>query len=123
MCGCITETDYKRAQGILERQLEHLRATREPIRSVPPTEMPGALIYGIDKAATKTPDDARAQELAGHTDAKGKPSQATLLADLALEVYKLGVSPDGRPFAYRAATPHVAIPLRSNKFHLVYVRS
>lgn len=47
-----------------------------------------------------------------------KPSQATELANMALRKYTLAVSPDGKPFAYTADSPHVALELRSKKFGL-----
>lgn len=47
---------------------------------------------------------------------KKQKSQATELVDLALRKYKLGVSPDGKPFAYTQDTPHVALALKSRKF-------
>ncbi len=53
-------------------------------------------------------------------DASGatKPNQATKLVDLALGKYGLGVTPDGRPFAFDEMTPHVVFDLKGNKLGL-----
>lgn len=45
-------------------------------------------------------------------------SQATELVELAQRRYKLGVSPDGKPFAYTDEVPHVALGLKGKKLGL-----
>ena len=53
------------------------------------------------------------------TGAKPKSgSQSTRLVNLALETYRLGVSPDGKPFGYRPSESHIALPLRGGKLGL-----
>lgn len=59
--GCITEADYQRVQELLDDRMVELCRTREPKRSVPLYEVPGAFEYGIEKAATKTEAEARAE--------------------------------------------------------------
>ena len=54
-------------------------------------------------------------------NARGKPkekSQATKLVEMALRDYDLGVSPDGKTFAYTQRSPHIALGLKSAKFGL-----
>ncbi len=46
------------------------------------------------------------------------PTQATKLVELALARYSLGVSPEGKPFAYKPQAPHVALPLKGSQFGL-----
>jgi P4 family phage/plasmid primase-like protien len=63
MVGCITENDYARAQQLINDRLVELRAhTNE---AVPPYEVPSLFHYGIDRAATKTAQQAR-EELGCH---------------------------------------------------------
>ncbi len=64
-----------------------------------------------------------AQTESGATDSGQKkkaqgPSQATKLVQLALARYRLGVSPEGKPFAYNPNAPHVALPLKGSQFGL-----
>ena len=116
--GCITEADYVRAREVLERQFEHLCATRAPIRQVPSVEFPAAIQFGIETAATKTEKHART-ELGDHQHAKSKErSQASRLVDIALEDYRLGISTDGKPFGYSPLSPHIALDLRGGKLGL-----
>lgn len=63
MLGCITEDNYQHAAELAHDRMVELRAeTGEP---VPPLEVPATFAWGIDKAATKSADDARA-ELGNH---------------------------------------------------------
>lgn len=57
--GCLSADDYAAAQDALERRMVELRA--ETGESVPQWEVPSALEYGIDVAATKTDAQARAE--------------------------------------------------------------
>ncbi|WP_158083997.1 bifunctional DNA primase/polymerase [Mycobacterium persicum] len=65
---------------------------------------------------------AAAQAVPARSHRNDKPevkrSQATLLVDLALERYKLGISTDGKPFGYSPTAPHVALDLRGGKLGL-----
>jgi hypothetical protein len=63
MLGCISETDWRRAQKLLGKRLSELRAATG--ETVPTFEIPGVFALGIKQASAKTDDQARA-ELGGH---------------------------------------------------------
>jgi putative DNA primase/helicase len=63
MLGCISETDWCRAQKLLGKRLSKLRAATG--ETVPAYEIPGVFTLGIKQASAKTDDQARA-ELGGH---------------------------------------------------------
>lgn len=118
--GCITEADYDAAATTLDTRMRELCETQEPVRYLPPAEVAAALEFGTDVAAGKTDAEARA-ELNWHihdTVADPKQSQASRLVALALQVYRLGIGPDGGPFGYRESEPHIALDLRGNKLGL-----
>jgi hypothetical protein len=54
----------------------------------------------------------------GDHQVSGDDNQATKLIALALAKYELGVSPEGKTFAYTDAAPHIALGLRSGKLGL-----
>lgn len=72
----------------------------------------------VTKWAAAQADPARSHRNDGNLKKPGKPNQATLLVDLALSHYKLGISPDGRPFAYRETEPHNVFDLKGDKLGL-----
>lgn len=45
-------------------------------------------------------------------------SQASRLVDIALELYQVGISTDGKPFGYSPLVPHIALDLRGGKLGL-----
>ena len=105
-------------QRRVSQTFRHLRATREPIKGVPIGEIECAWEFGEDTAATKTKTAAR-KELGDHKHATSADrSQASKLVDIALERYELGVTPEGKPFGYDPAIPHVVMDLNSRKFGL-----
>ena len=116
--GCISEADYSEAARRLDARLRELRAaTRE---AAPRSETVSAMYAGQVVAAAKTDEAARA-ELGNHDhDRKksGKRSQASVLVDIALADYRVGISTDGKPFGYSPAAPHVALDLRGGKLGL-----
>ena len=59
MLGCVSENDWRRAQKLLDKRLHHLRA--ETGHTVPKFEIPAAMRFGLDKASTKTEQQARAE--------------------------------------------------------------
>jgi hypothetical protein len=71
--GCISETDWREAQILLDKRLRQLRnATGE---KTPRREVPGAFRFGIDKAATKTDEQARA-ELGDHAHSSAESNDS-----------------------------------------------
>jgi Bifunctional DNA primase/polymerase, N-terminal len=72
----------------------------------------------VAKWAAAQADGGRAHRNDGNLKKPGRPNQATLLVDLALGRYKLGISPDGRTFAYREALPHIVFDLKGDKLGL-----
>lgn len=120
--GCITEADYQHGYDALVNRFVALRAATG--ETVPPGEIARGYAYGVEKAAAKS-DKGAHRELGRHVHGNanagqqgGKKSQATLLVDLALHEYSLGISPDGKPFAFASSVPHVALDLRGNKLGL-----
>ncbi len=63
MLGCISESDWGRAQKLLGKRLSNLRAATG--ETVPQLEIPGVFKLGIERASAKTEDQARA-ELGDH---------------------------------------------------------
>lgn len=57
--GCLSAADYATARTMLEQRMVQLRA--ETGETVPPWEVPSAFEYGVDVAATKTDEQARAE--------------------------------------------------------------
>ncbi|WP_142393943.1 hypothetical protein [Mycobacterium kansasii] len=103
--GCITADDFEHAKTVLNKTFVHLLATRQPIRQLGTGEVLDALTFGVAKAATKTKAQARA-ELGDHEhDQPAKRSQATVLVDLAKELYRFGVTDEGKAFFYKRRQP------------------
>lgn len=93
MLGCITEDDYHRAADLAHDRMLELRAeTGEP---VPPWEVPATFGWGIDKAATKTAEEARA-ELKNHQHLWPSPDAPR---DVAVRVVA-EARREGRPWCY-----------------------
>lgn len=116
--GCISQDDFEHAKTVLYKTFVHLLATRQPIRQPGTGEVLDALSFGVAKAATKTKAEARA-ELGDHEhDQPAKRSQATVLVDLAKELYRFGVTDEGKAFFYSEDIPHVVIDLRRRSFGL-----
>lgn len=93
MLGCITEADYQRAAELAHDRMVELRAaTGEP---VPPWEVPATFAWGIDRAATKTHDEARA-ELKNHQHLWPSPDAPR---DVAVRVVA-EAKREGRPWCY-----------------------
>ena len=61
--GCVSQTDWRRAQKLLDKRLRELRAATG--EKVPHYEVPAAMRFGIERAATKTDEQAWA-ELGDH---------------------------------------------------------
>jgi hypothetical protein len=70
------------------------------------------------KKATGPKKAAGAKKKAAGSCNPAGPSQATKLVQLALARYRLGVSPERKPFAYHPAAPHVALPLKGSQLGL-----
>jgi hypothetical protein len=70
--GCLTETDYRRAATLLGQRLAELRAATG--QQAGRFEVANALAFGVEAAAAKTDDEARA-ELGDHIhDTPGTPN-------------------------------------------------
>jgi hypothetical protein len=66
--GCISESDWRRAQRLLKKRLVELRAATD--ETVPKYEIPDVFKLGIKRASTKTEDQAR-RELDDHKHVNG----------------------------------------------------
>ena len=63
--GCISATEYEHAKEDVGKTFRHLRANRTPIKPVTDLEVEAAWVYGTERAATKTEEQART-ELGDH---------------------------------------------------------
>jgi hypothetical protein len=84
MLGCISETDWRRARKLLRARMEHLLDTTEPRRQLSGYRRDGikfdevdlAFAFGVQRAATKTGDQARA-ELGDHQHSSAESDDST----------------------------------------------
>ncbi|MGO9157748.1 DNA primase family protein [Mycobacterium sp.] len=93
MLGCISEADYARAQELVENRLRELRAATG--ETVPRYEVPAMWRAGVEKAATKTAEQARA-ELGNHKHLWPAPDAPR---DVAMRVVE-SAKRTGRPLCY-----------------------
>lgn len=91
--GCISENDYARAQKLIDDRLIELRARTS--EAVPPYEIASLFQYGIERAATKTAQQAR-DELGRHKHLWPAPDHPYQCAKRVVAEAKC----DGRPLRY-----------------------